>query len=77
MPAYLIARVHITDPEQYKEYTKRTPAAIASYGGRFLVRGGEIATLEGAAERDRVVVIEFPSLDRAKAFGSSPEYGEA
>ena len=77
MPAYLIARVHITDPEQYKEYAKLTPAAIAAHGGRFVVRGGEVTTLEGPAERDRVVVIEFPSLEQARAFWASPEYGEA
>jgi uncharacterized protein (DUF1330 family) len=77
MPAYLIARVHITDPTRYAEYAKLTPAAIAKHGGRFVVRGGEVTTLEGTPERDRVVVIEFPSLDRAKAFWSSPEYAEA
>ena len=77
MPAYLIARVHITDPEQYKEYAKLTPAAIAKHGGRFVVRGGAVTTLEGTPEQDRVVVIEFPSVERAKAFWDSPEYREA
>ena len=77
MPAYLIARVHVTDPERYREYTKLTPAAIARHGGRFIVRGGEVTVLEGPEERDRVVVIEFPSLEHARTFWSSPEYGEA
>jgi uncharacterized protein (DUF1330 family) len=77
MPAYLIARVRVTDPEQYKEYTKLTPAAIAKHGGRFVVRGGAVSTLEGPSEQDRVVVIEFPSVERAKAFWDSPEYREA
>ena len=77
MPAYLIARVHITDPERYREYTRLTPAAIARHGGRFVVRGGEVTVLEGPEERDRVVVIEFPSLEHARAFWSSPEYREA
>ena len=77
MPAYLIARVRITDPERYKDYAKLTPAASARYGGRFVVRGGEVTTLEGPDERDRVVVIEFPSLEQARTFWSSPEYGEA
>ena len=77
MPAYLIARVHVTDPERYKGYTALTPAAIAKHGGRFVVRGGEVTTLEGPAERDRVVVIEFPSLEAARTFWSSPEYGKA
>ena len=77
MPAYLIARIHVTDPTRYADYVKLTPAAIAKHGGRFVVRGGEVTTLEGTPEHHRVVVIEFPSLDRAKAFWSSPEYAEA
>lgn len=77
MPAYLIARIHVTDPEQYKQYTALTPAAIANHGGRFVVRGGPVTNLEGPAENDRVVVIEFPSMERAKTFWSSPEYEHA
>ena len=77
MPAYLIARIHVTDPVRYQDYTKLTPAAIAKYGGRFIVRGGAVTSLEGPPENDRVVVIEFPSLERARTFWSSPEYGEA
>jgi len=77
MPAYLIARVHVTDPERYKGYAALTPAAIAKHGGRFVVRGGAVTTLEGPPENDRVVVIEFPSAERAREFWSSPEYAEA
>lgn len=77
MSVYLIARIHVTDPERYKDYTVLTPAAIANHGGRFIVRGGPVATLEGPAENDRVVVIEFPSMTQAKAFWSSPEYEHA
>ena len=77
MSAYLIARVHVTDPERYKGYAALTPAAIAKYGGRFVVRGGAVTTLEGPPENDRVVVIEFPSAERAREFWASPEYAEA
>jgi uncharacterized protein (DUF1330 family) len=77
MPAYIIARVAVTDWTRYREYTKATPAAIARFGGKFIVRGGEIVNLEGEPETCRLVVIEFPSLDQAKAFYNSPEYGEA
>jgi uncharacterized protein (DUF1330 family) len=77
MPAYLIARVHVTDPERYKEYTTLAPAVIAKYGGRYLVRGGAVTTLEGAPERDRIVVLEFPSHERATAFYASLEYQHA
>ena len=77
MPAYVIARVEITDPIRYREYTQATPAAIARFGGKFIVRGGEVVTLEGPAETRRLVVIEFPNLDQAKAFYDSEEYGKA
>jgi len=77
MPAYIIARVDVTDPEKYKGYTALTPGAIAAHGGRFVVRGGELTTLEGADETRRVVVIEFPDVATAKTFWNSPEYGEA
>jgi uncharacterized protein (DUF1330 family) len=76
MPAYIIARVEVTDWTRYREYTKQTPGAIARYGGKFIVRGGEITTLEGEPETRRLVVIEFPSLDQAKAFYHSPEYSQ-
>ncbi len=76
MTAYVVARVKVTDPEQYSRYTARTPDCIAAFGGRFLVRGAEPVTLEGPEFRDRMVIIEFPSLERAKAFYNSPEYTE-
>jgi uncharacterized protein (DUF1330 family) len=74
MPAYIIARVDVTDWTLYREYTKATPEVIAKYGGKFIVRGGEIVTLEGEPETRRLVVIEFPSLARAQEFFNSPEY---
>ena len=76
MTAYIVVRMKVTDPEQYKRYTARTPDCVASFGGRFIVRGGETVTLEGPEFSDRMVVIEFPSLDRAKEFYNSPEYTE-
>ena len=77
MAAYIVARVEVTDPIQYQEYTKATPAAIARFGGKFIIRGGELVTLEGPPETRRLVVIEFPSLEQAKAFYASDEYGKA
>lgn len=74
MAAYIIARVEVTDWERYREYTKATPDAIARYGGKFIVRGGEIVTLEGEPEKRRLVVLEFPSMRRAQEFFHSPEY---
>ena len=77
MPAYVIARVQVTDWERYRQYTNATPAAIAQFGGRFIVRGGETITFEGPPETGRLVVIEFPSLGQAKAFYHSEEYSRA
>ena len=77
MAGYLIARVTVTDPEKYQDYTAVTPGLIAKYGGRFIVRGGETVTLEGLEETGRVVVIEFDSLEQAKAFYESEEYQAA
>jgi uncharacterized protein (DUF1330 family) len=75
--AYLVAQVDVTNPQQYSEYTKLTPGIVEKFGGRFIARGGRTATLEGPAARGRVVVIEFPSFERAQEFYNSPEYQAA
>ena len=72
--AYLIAEVDVHDSQQYANYTAKTPEAIAKHGGKFIVRGGTWNALEGAAPKGRIVVIEFPSLDAAKAFYQSEDY---
>lgn len=77
MPAYIIVDVKIHDPQQYEDYKKLTPAAIAAYDGKFIVRGGTTETLEGDWEPGRIVVLEFPSAARAKEWWSSPEYTPA
>ena len=74
MPAYIVARIQITKPDQYREYTLRTPKVVAQYGGRFIVRSAEIQSLEGPGETRRLVILEFPTLERARAFWDSPEY---
>lgn len=74
MPAYIIARVEVTDWERYRQYTKATPEVIGRYGGKFIVRGAESVTLEGEPEKRRLVIIEFPTLERAKEFYHSLEY---
>ena len=77
MAAYVLARVHVTNWEKYREYMNVTPMVIEKYGGKFIARGGEVETLEGPQETQRVVLIEFPTLDKAKEFYNSPEYQEA
>ena len=77
MAAYIIARVSVTDWDKYNEYIKVTPEIISKFGGRFIVRGGETVTLEGPEEKWRIVVVEFPNLEKAKEFYYSPEYTDA
>ncbi len=77
MSAYLVCTVRVDDPETYKLYTAQTPALIARHGGRFLVRGGPVETLEGPPFGDRLVVIKFPSAKAARALYESAEYREA
>lgn len=77
MPAYLIAEIEVTDPAAYEDYKKLTPAAIARYGGRFLVRGGKVDSREGNWSPERLIVVEFASMEQAQAFYDSPEYAPA
>ncbi len=77
MAGYIIARVTVTDPEKYQDYTAVTPGLIAKFGGRFLVRGGESVTLEGPEATERIVVVEFESLERAEAMYRSEAYQAA
>jgi uncharacterized protein (DUF1330 family) len=76
MPAYLIFDIHVTDPEGYEPYRQRAAGIIEAHGGRYLVRGGEHETVEGEWDADRVVVVEFDSVEQAKAAYASPEYQE-
>jgi len=74
MAAYVLAEIEITNPEGYKEYAALVPATIAQYGGKFLVRGGNVQPLEGDWPQRRRVIIEFPSRERALEWYNAPEY---
>lgn len=77
MAAYLISDVSARDPAALEIYRTRAAASIARYGGRYLVRGGAIEPLEGDWRPRMIVVVEFPDVDRARAWYRSPEYAEA
>lgn len=77
MPGYIIAKVNVTNMEQYQHYMKATPTTIAKYDGKIIVRGGESITLEGAPVNERIVVIEFPSYEKAIEWYNSDEYTNA
>jgi uncharacterized protein (DUF1330 family) len=74
--AYLIAEIEITDPDAYAAYRPLAEAAIIKHGGRYLVRGGQAESPEGAPPQ-RIVVLEFPSYAQAKAFYGSADYQAA
>lgn len=74
MAAYLIVTVHVSDPAQFERYRAEVPGVIAQFGGRYLVRGGATAVLEGTPDTGRTVVLEFPSMDAVKQFWNSPYY---
>ena len=76
MPAYVIVETEIHDPEQYEQYKAASPGAVAAGGGRFVVRGGDLAVLEGDWHPSRLVVLEFEDLEAAKAWYASDHYQE-
>ncbi|MFL5742822.1 MAG: DUF1330 domain-containing protein [Flavisolibacter sp.] len=77
MSAYIIVEITIHDPKSYEEYKKLTPASIAAYGGKFVVRGGKSESLEGDWNPERIVVLEFPTTQRAKEWWASEHYAPA
>jgi uncharacterized protein (DUF1330 family) len=77
MPGYVIAEVTVTEPQGFEKYREMVPATVAKYGGRFVVRGGKLETLEGEWQPRRLVVLEFASAARAREWWASEEYREA
>ena len=74
MPAYFIVDNEVTDPAGFEEYRKLVPRTVEKYGGKFLVRGGQMQTLEGDWKPKRMVVTEFPSIEQARRWYDSEEY---
>ncbi len=77
MPAFVIVEIEVRDPEAYETYRSLVPASVDAYGGKFIARGGATENLEGDWAPERIVVLEFPSLERARQWWSSPEYRDA
>jgi len=75
--AYVIANIKVTDPAGYEEYKKLAGPAIEACGGRYLVRGGKTEVLEGEWHPERMVVLEFESVDKARAWWGSAQYAAA
>ena len=74
MSAYLVVDITVHDPEKYKEYVRKAPPFIDKHNGVYRVRGGAVEAQEGQWSPQRLVVVEFPSREKAKAFLSDPGY---
>jgi uncharacterized protein (DUF1330 family) len=71
---YVIVEIEMTDPARYEEYRRQAEATAVSQGGKYVVRGGGLQTLEGDWQPKRLVVLEFPSVAQARAWWSCEEY---
>jgi uncharacterized protein (DUF1330 family) len=76
MCAYVIVEIDIVDPAGYEEYKKLASATVEKYGGKYIIRGGAVETLEGDWNPKRIVVLQFDSIQRAKEWLNSEEYRE-
>ncbi len=74
MTAYVIVDIDVKDPEAYKQYAALAPATVAAYGGKYLARAGRTEKLEGDWTPKRLVILQFESVEQAKAWLDSPEY---
>lgn len=77
MPAYVIAHIDVKDPVRYEDYKRMSPISIEKFGGRFIARGGKTETLEGTWQPKRLVLLEFPSVERAREWWASEDYAPA
>jgi uncharacterized protein (DUF1330 family) len=75
--AYMVVDARSSDADRMVEYRRLAQIAVEQYGGRYLVRGAPYVTLEGSWQPQRLVVLEFPSMEAAKTFYDSPEYSAA
>lgn len=76
MTAYVIAQFTVTNAEGFEAYRRAAPPIVEAFGGRVLVHGGTIASIEGEIDRQRMFVLEFPDKNAAERFYNSPEYQE-
>ena len=76
MPAYVIVEIDIHDPVGYEEYKKQASTTVFKYGGEYIVRGGKAELLEGDPQPQRIVVLKFPSTDKAREWLNCEEYRE-
>lgn len=74
MPAYVLIEIEIEDKNTYFQYIGKARPIVESYGGRYLIRGGEVTKLFGDWNPERVILIQFPSHEDIKRCFGSREY---
>ena len=74
MSAYVVVDLVVKDPEPYAEYRRLAPPTMVPFGGRYLARGGEAEVIEGPWTPRRMVILEFPDADAARAWYASEAY---
>ena len=74
MAAYVFAEIEVTDPATYDDYRKQVLPTVTKFGGRFIVRGGKVDAKEGDWKPERMIALEFPSMEQAQKWYHSPEY---
>tara|TARA_B100000686_G_C16324228_1_gene729817 strand:+ start:69 stop:356 length:288 start_codon:yes stop_codon:yes gene_type:complete len=77
MSAYVVLEIVVNNPEEYEEYKRLAPPSIAAYGGKYIARGGRAENLEGNWQPNRIVILEFESVEKARQWLDSEEYQEA
>ena len=75
MSAFLIVDTEIKNPDKYEEYKKLAKPIAEKYGGTYRARGGEMDVRETDLwTPTRIIIIEFPDMESARAFVDSDEY---
>jgi uncharacterized protein (DUF1330 family) len=77
MSAYVISEVEVLDEDLANEYRALAAASIEQFGGRYIVRGAEPNVAEGTQTTRRIVIVEFPTMERLHEWYASAEYAKA
>lgn len=76
-PAYIYVEMTIRDPEHFRQYTALSAPAVHAAGGRYVVAGSKPEVVEGTFDAHRIVVVQFPSVERAREFYHAAAYQAA
>jgi uncharacterized protein (DUF1330 family) len=71
---YVIAQLKVTNPENYKKYVSQVSEVVKKFGGQYLVRNGKYQVVEGENNFPRIVIIKFPTYEKALEWYNSDEY---